>query len=398
MPVKIILAGGGHAMLEFLSKANRLPPDQYHIILISESPYLYFSGMVPEFLGGVYAEEDIRINLEHLCRKSGVHFIKSRVIDIDRVQKLLITDDNKSYAYDMVAFDIGSITPHPDYLPDDTKAITVRPLHLLSRLRKRLLEGLQFRHLVIIGGGAAGVEMGLNISGEHHGAIRTEDFHISIYEKTERLLSEFPQNVSSYVSELLTGRGVNIYTGENVQFDRHGNIMAEHSEIRSADLIIWATGTHGPPVFSRGQLPVDSFGFLKVDQHLAVRDYPGIFAAGDCVTIDTYPGLAKIGIHAIKEGSVLAYNLFKAAGNLAKDKPIEFSSLKIFKPYPVSPLILSTGGREAVWTTRNFGFHSRGALRLKHLIDRRWINRYNSETHWNSLAEMMNHENAMENG
>lgn len=396
MPVKILLAGGGHAILPFISRAAQLPSDTYHISLISENPYLYYSGMIPEFLGGVYTEDDIRINLEHLCRINGIHFIKSRVIDVDQNQRRLTTDENKDYDYDILAFDLGSNTPHPDYLSDDRDFITVKPLHHLGLLHRRLTD--KPKRLVVVGGGAAGVEIGLNISALQQPVIQTGQFRMSIYESQSRLLPEFPENVSNYAVEILTKRGVNVYAGEKVHLERQGEMRTVHPDILSADIILWATGTHGSPVFSRAHLPVDSRGFLKVDSRLKVPDDSRIYAAGDCVNIDAYPSLAKIGVHAIREAPVLAANLEAAARNLAEGKPVDVSSLKKFRPYPVTPVILSTGDREAIWTTQNFGFHSRGALRLKHFLDRRWITRYKTGSPWKTLADMLQNDNALKNG
>jgi len=58
--VRILLVSGGHAMLPFLKEAKSLEADG---ALIDRCRSLWYSGMTPEYLVGVYSHSEITISL-----------------------------------------------------------------------------------------------------------------------------------------------------------------------------------------------------------------------------------------------------------------------------------------------------------------------------------------------
>jgi selenide,water dikinase len=80
--------------------------------------------------------------------------------------------------------------------------------------------------------------------------------------------------------------------------------------------------------------------------------------------------LAKVGIHAVKQGPVLKENIKRI---LEKG---EDADLKVFKPYLINPIILSTGVGDAYWGTSRFALRGKWALKLKHYLDKRFVDQY----------------------
>ncbi|MGD6794696.1 hypothetical protein [Metabacillus indicus] len=82
--IQVLLIGGGHAHLSILrSIIKEEKSKKYHITMISPSRYQYYSGMFSGFTEGIYSEEDIRIDIEDLCKIASVTFIKDTVLSID---------------------------------------------------------------------------------------------------------------------------------------------------------------------------------------------------------------------------------------------------------------------------------------------------------------------------
>mgnify|MGYP006308203655 CR=1 FL=1 len=81
------------------------------VTLLDSSPFLYYSGMVPEFLGGVYDRDEVRINLRRLCDRAGVRFIESRAQQLDPERRVVTTADGDPLSYDVAAVDIGAQNP-----------------------------------------------------------------------------------------------------------------------------------------------------------------------------------------------------------------------------------------------------------------------------------------------
>ena len=74
---KLLLVGGGHAILPFLVNASHFR-NLADITLINEHPYLFYSGMIPEYLGGHYTKEDVTIDLGRLCKLNGITFVSAK--------------------------------------------------------------------------------------------------------------------------------------------------------------------------------------------------------------------------------------------------------------------------------------------------------------------------------
>ncbi len=368
---KLVLAGGGHAILPFLAHARKIS-DWANITLINEHRFLYYSGMIPEYLGGFYNQDDIRIDLEWLCRENEVNFAESKIEQLMVDERKAVTSDNRQFDYDIIAFDIGSVPPE---IPQITRANTVKPFHRLETLNKSLQDH-SIKNMTIVGGGAAGVEVAMNISSRMREYIVTGDFSLHIIEKSGRLLPAFKKSLSEFVTKRLSGNGVDIHLSSTIKSYKEGTVTLESNQETETDYLLTATGTVAQTLFRDAGLPVDGRGFLKVNNTLQCPDHPEIFAAGDCAHIISMPELKKIGVNAVKQGPILRENITIALKALSNHSKINNLPLKKFSPYFIAPLILSTGQKDAVWTTESIWVHHPLMSRLKHFIDRRWIRMY----------------------
>lgn len=366
-------------MLPALSRAERWTQNGVRVTLIDGSPHLYYSGMVPEYLGGVYPRDAVRINLERLCDDAGIHFAEARAEHLDPERRRVTTSDGRSFSYDLAAIDVGA--RNPGYLPS---AVRTKPLHHVEALEgamQSVLRGPTERlRLVIAGGGAAGVEVALNVAGRFVAHDALGRLSLTVVEGTDRLLPNFPAGMSAYVKARLDRAGANIVCGARVQAIENGTARLDTRHSLPADVVLWATGSIGPALFDDAGLVCDENGFARVTDTLQCMGHPRLFAAGDCATVAGHESLRKVGVHAVKQGPILRTNLDRALSALRAGQPSHAWSLDTFDPYPLAPLILSTGTRVGLWTAGSLWLRGRPLLRLKHLVDRRWIRAYN--THW----------------
>ncbi len=366
-------------MLPALRDAARWTASGVRVTLIDGSPYLYYSGMVPEYLGGIYSREAVRINLRQLCDDVGAHFVEARAANLDPERRCVTVDDGRTLSYDIAAIDIGA--RNPGYLP---RAVRTKPLYHIDALAdgiQAVLHG-QAEHLrlVIAGGGAAGVEVALNVAGRFAAHKASAALTLSIVEGADRLLPDFPSGMSAYVSQRLQALGVDILCGTRVEAIDEGTVHLDTRRTLSADVVLWATGSMGPALFEDAGLVCDDNGFARVTGTLQCMGHPRLFAAGDCATIAGHESLRKVGVHAVKQGPILRTNLDRSISALRAGRPPHDWSLDAFAPYPVAPLILSTGTATGLWTAGSLWLRGRPFLRLKHVVDRQWIRAYNP--HW----------------
>ena len=371
-PLRLLIVGGGHASLPVLDHARRLAEAEgATVTLVSDRPELWYSGMTPEWLGGVYTQEDVTIPLAPICEREGVRFVQARAVGLDRDARDVVLADGRREPYDVVAFDIGAVNPGR---ADAETAVWTKPLWRIEALGRFLNEaGAAPRHLVVVGGGAAGTETALNVTAR-------PDLHrlsVTLLEPGQRLCPELPARVGAWATATLRQRGATIRLGTRAEGAEAEGVRLP-GEMIPADAVLWATGSVGPPLFRDAGLSVTERGLARVDGGLRSVDDGRVFVAGDSASVAEHEALPRIGVHAVKQGPVLRENVAQALRALGAGQDPGRVPLRPFRPYPVAPLLLSTGEASAWWIVGPAALKSRLLLRLKHAVDRRWIERYRS--------------------
>jgi len=382
----LVLLGGGHAMLPSLRRAHEWTGAGVEVTLIDPQRWLYYSGMVPEYLGGVYEKEDIRIDLARLADAAGVTFVQEAATALAPDARTVTTESGTEMSFDVLGIDVGGVNPAVPH-----GAVASKPISRIGDLeppvRRTLSNPAASLRLVVVGGGAAGTEVALNLTGRFRGAGRGADLTLTVVEQAEQILPGFPAGMRTYATERLRDRGATLRTGTSVDAvtpESDGvsvrvSTGRDATDTLGADVVLWATGTVGPPFLQESGLSTDDRGFLHATRQLRTPSHPRIFAAGDCATIPD-ADLAKVGVHAVKQGPDLRTNLDHTLRTLRDHGSTPAASaLTAFRPYPVTPLILSTGEHTGLWTAGSLWAATTPLLRLKHWIDRRWIRTYAPE-------------------
>ena len=385
-PAHVLLVGGGHASVYALTRAERLHAAGARVTLLSDRPYLVYSGMTPEWLGGVYSADDVRVDLKGWCNQTGVRFEQGQVAEIDRATRAVTTTDGRRYTADLVAVDVGAQNPHEGAAGPATQT---KPLHRIERLaslldtyerqnaEEELARGQDPYHLAIVGGGAAGVEVALNVTARFAG----RPFRCTLIEPAERLVPGFPAAAAARMQTVLQSRGTRLLFGTTaervaVQDDGRSCVVLQDGPPLIADAVLWATGSRGPDLFRAPEWPTDEKGFLRVTAALRCRVAPWLLAAGDNAVVEGHETLARVGVHAVKQGPVLLENLLRLVRGLRAGHPAEAVRLRRFVPYPAAPLLLSTGTDRAFGVAGPVWGEGTPLLRLKHAADRRWMRKY----------------------
>ncbi|MFN3596762.1 MAG: NAD(P)/FAD-dependent oxidoreductase [Rubricoccaceae bacterium] len=373
-PLRIVLVGGGHAMLPLATACARLDADAFHVTLVSDRRHLWYSGMTPEHLGGVYTRAETRVDVQTIAQRTLSRFLPDTVVGLDTDARRILTAGGEALPYDLAAFDTGAVNPHTDAAGP---AIRTKPLHHIAALSEFLDETAHAhgpeRTLAIVGGGAAGVEVALNVTARPDLAGR---LRVEIVEPGTRLLGGMPEGASQWAHARLAARGARVHLGARAQAATPAGLALEDGRFIPAEAVLWATGSRGAPFYAAAGLPVTEQGFVRTDRALRVQGHPRLFVAGDAAAVAGYEHLARIGVHAVKQGPVLRANVLRAARALREGRAPEAPRLRRFRPYPLAPLILSTGEPTALVVEGTRWAEGALWLRMKHFADRRWIARY----------------------
>lgn len=355
----LVLVGGGHAHLHCLEQMTKDDLANVQVLLISPSVHQYYSGMFSGFTEGTYSREDIRIDLKRLAFNVGAAFAKDTIVAINPNTGKLTGESGKTYHYDKVSFDIGSQTAIP--LPLKKYVSAIKPNYRFPDQLLRLRNSL---HPVVVGGGASGVELAFSIQAwrKAHGL----PLNTLLFSSTA-LLSSQGRAASQKVGAVARKKRLPVFTGVTVDAINEARVTASDGKSYPQSDVLWLTGPKSSELFSRSGLPTDEGGFLLVSDRLRSVVHPDIFGAGDCVSIDRYPALAKNGVYAVRQGPVLWNNLKNSFST---------GKLECFKPQKRFVAILSTGGSEALLTYGDLALHGRLPWKIKMHIDRKFMQKY----------------------
>lgn len=161
---RVVFVGGGHCNCLALKLLKENMPANCELILVSEAPLSYYSGMLPGASARLYKDEDIQIQLAPLAKWCGAQFIEKRVKEVKANDNKLLFEDGSTLSYDVLALNVGSKTRGAFTIPGVWEhSLTTRPINeLLGKIQSKeehLLRNSIIPRVVVCGGGAAGVEL-----------------------------------------------------------------------------------------------------------------------------------------------------------------------------------------------------------------------------------------------
>ncbi len=361
----IVLVGGGHAHMTILSKTREIIKRGHRLVLISPSPYQYYSGMGPGMLAGDYRPEDIRFNVKGMVELGGGRFIEDSVVEIRAQERLLILKSGGTIEYDVVSFNIGSLVSEDKGHDASEGVFTVKPIYNLYRAREMMIDWPENAPLriITIGGGPAAVE----VTGCAWALTKSKRLDASfVIVAGGRLLKKFPERMREIVFKTFRKRGIRIIEGLRAKAAGRNKVELENGDTLMADINFISTGVRPPELFTRSNLSVGPDGGLLVNEYLQSVEHPEVFGGGDCIYFKPEP-LEKVGVYAVRENPVLFHNILAMA---------EGGELKRFDPKGGYLLVFNLGERIGVFWKNSLIFNGKTAFLIKDYIDRRFIRRF----------------------
>lgn len=369
MRKRLLLVGGGHAHL-FVLEALRLQPELWRerleVTMLSRDLMTPYSGMLPGLIAGHYRSSECHIDLRPLANSAGIKLVQASVERLD-MQRNIAFAQGQEWPFDLVSLDIGSTPPLAQVPGAAEHALGIKPIDAFLQQWQALEQSsaaLQRPiHMVVVGGGAGGVEMALAMAHRLRG--RRALFKLSLVTR-DALLPAHPRRAARLVARHLAAAGVALLTGAAVRAVTAGQLHLGNGSSASFDHLIWATGAAAPPWLAQAGVATVEGGFVQINQHLQSVSHPQLFAAGDIASNPQQPR-PKAGVFAVRQGPVLAQNLLlQAAGD----------ALIMYRPQRDYLSLLTTGARHAVACWRGLVWQGDWVWRWKDRIDRRFMRRF----------------------
>ena len=206
------------------------PPPSTHLTLVVDQPVAVYSGMVPGFVAGQYRAENLQIDVVPLARRAMARIIMSPATRIDPDEKLVYLTDRPPIRYDVATIDIGSTVAGLDLPGIREHALPTRPITELVRRTDLLVErvrgrtpGSSFR-VVIVGGGAGGVELAFTLW-ERLGVREDSAIEVSIVHAIDEVLPGYPPSLIERVRRNARERNIEIVPHRRVASAREDVVV-----------------------------------------------------------------------------------------------------------------------------------------------------------------------------
>ena len=257
----------------------------------------------------------------------------------------------------MVSFNIGSGIPTANLpIAPDATVFTVKPIENLLQAQKHIKDRLKKKthHIVIAGGGPAGLEitanlwrLASNLGGEARFTLVAG----------RRLMGDFPGKVRTLALKSLTGRGVEVIEGTHLKEVQTNLALLKDGRMLPFDMIFLALGVRPSTLFHNSGLPTGPDGGLLVNNFLQSVAFPEIFGGGDCIYFQPQP-LDKVGVYAVRENPILLHNLQAA---------LEGRIMRRFRPGGAYLLIFNMGDDRGIFWKNQFVFQGQAGLLAQRL-------------------------------
>ncbi len=365
---KLILVGGGHAHTYLINKLKDILQSEIKATLISSNRYQYYSGMYSGFIEGLYTLDEIRIDLKKICQMSGVQFIEDQVVKIDPENQEVITKLGETLGYDVISLDIGSHSAGLDITPGASEfALQIKPNYRIPEVKARIEDETNAEDspgILVIGGGASGVELSLSIRANNKIKERQQQVYLI---SSESMMVKSGEGVSNKLRKILRRKGVHYVEHNPVTHVDANHITLKSGETLEYDKLLWLTGSKAPPMLKLSNLTVDAKGYMSVNPYLQSIVYDNVFGAGDCISIEGYENLDKAGVYAVRESPYLWRNIVHYIKNIP---------MIAYQPQATYLSILSTGNKEAFLMYKGFSFHGKWCWMVKDINDRSFVRKY----------------------
>ncbi len=337
-PVRVVILGGGfggmYAALEF--ERILAEDDSIEVTLVNEDNFFLFTPMLHEVAASDLDPSTIVNPVRKLLRR--VRFFNGRVEKVELAGRRVLaahggSEHSHELEYDHLVIALGSTTNFFGIPGLAKRALTMRSLADAITLRNRLIQHLEeadfecsigsrkdLLTIVVAGAGFAGVETVAGINDflreaiAHYPNLTEESLRVVLVDPVPEILPELGGRLGPYARGKLTERKVEVRLQTGVRGMTDSSVELSDGTTIPTRLLVWTAGNAPNPLVSALPCPLEK-GRLVADDRMRVAGWPGVWAMGDCASIQDpttgrpHPPTAQ---HALRQGKVLARNVYAA--------------------------------------------------------------------------------------
>jgi NADH dehydrogenase len=324
----IVIVGGGAGGLEL---ATRLGDSvgrsgKARVLLVDRWPAHFWKPLLHTLASGKRDAQATQIDYAAQACEHGFEFSRGELLAVDRQARrirlaALLADDGAEILperwlpYDELVLALGSVTNFFGVPGASEHVLTLDDVPQAEAFRHRFVDGCiqasarnadgsephQGVDIVIVGGGATGVELAAELSHSAqtlarykvHALDPVRDVRIRILERGSLLLPHMHPRQSRRAARHLRSLGIKVTTDCSVaRVDKHAVLDSDGHSYPSS-ITLWAAGVTAPAICATLGLSVNPLRQIAVTPCLQAVDDAHIYAFGDCASF-TCPVKGKL--------------------------------------------------------------------------------------------------------
>ncbi|CEK10538.1 NAD(P)/FAD-dependent oxidoreductase [Legionella hackeliae] len=349
----IVIVGGGAGGLELVTKLGHTlgKKGKAIITLVDEQAVHIWKPLLHEVAAGSMDSNIDQINYYAHASDNYYHYQPGRMEGLNRNKKQILLaplfDEqgqelipSRTLAYDTLVLSVGSLSNNFNTTGAKEHCLSLDNLEQANLFQRKYLNKLlttQYGtashvptfNIVIVGGGATGVELAAELhyslrQASHYGLDHSNIklAQITLVEASPRILPPLPEILAANVTERLKSLNIAVHTNEMVsRVDEHG-IYTKNGNFFPADLCVWAAGIKAPDFLAGlDGLETDAINRLVITPTLQTTKDENIFAFGDCANLID-PSLGTTVPPRAQSAHQQAHILAKSLKNKLDNKPL----------------------------------------------------------------------------
>lgn len=308
----VVIVGGGAGGLELACKLGR-KFGRDRVTLVDHQRSHIWKPSLHEVAAGTLDVGQEALSYSMLAHDNQFSFVHASLAGIDLDKKEIVlapasaepgaeTWQRPRIGYARLCIAIGSTSNHFNTegaaentlslnSPQDAEAFRKALLQKMASVESRKTgEGRHALDIVIIGGGATGVELAAELREACNMYVNysfkrldpVTDIRITLLEGAPRILAPLPERVSSKAAQLLSERNVTVVPNCRVQRITSDEVIDASGNRYRSDLCVWAAGIKAPSILGELGLSTNRSGQIIVNGCLRAEGVEDIYALGDC--------------------------------------------------------------------------------------------------------------------
>jgi NADH dehydrogenase len=324
----IVIVGGGAGGLELATRlgdgAGRA--GKARVVLVDRWPAHFWKPLLHTLASGKRDTQTTEVDYAAQACEHGFEFVRGEVLGVDREARRIhlaawLADDGaevlpaRAIGYDKLVLALGSVTNFFGVPGAEQHVLTLDDVPQAEAFRQRFIDGCiqaSARNeasgggaagldIVIVGGGATGVELAAELSHSArtlarykvHALDPVRDVRIRILERGSLLLPHLHPRLSKRAARHLRSLGIKVLTDCAVaRVDPHAVVDSEGASYPSS-ITLWAAGVEAPALCATLGLSVNRLRQIAVTPALQAVGDEHIYAIGDCASF-TCPVKGKL--------------------------------------------------------------------------------------------------------